>query len=61
MPDPQLALAERVRNAVIEAALAAFTDAGVRGLCCEGAWEAAVAAMRKLELQTALAEANTKR
>ena len=61
MPDPQLALAERVRNAVIEAALAAFTDAGVRGLCCEGAWEAAVAAMRKLALDAALAEAHTKR
>ena len=25
-------------------------DAGVRGLCAEGAWEATVAALRKLDL-----------
>jgi hypothetical protein len=44
------ALAERVRNALIECALAAYADAGVRGLCAEGAWEAAVSALRQLDL-----------
>jgi catechol 2,3-dioxygenase-like lactoylglutathione lyase family enzyme len=42
--------AEQVRTAIIEAALAAYEDAGVRGLCGDGAWEAAVAAMRSVEL-----------
>ena len=54
MPNPDRELAERVRNALIECALTTFTDAGVRGLCCEGAWEAALAAMRKLDLEAAV-------
>ena len=48
--DDQPALAERIRAALVEQALAAFEDAGVRGLCCEGAWEAAVWAMRQADL-----------
>ena len=44
-------LAERVRSLLIEHALAAYTDAGVRGLCAEGAWEAAVTALRQLDLE----------
>jgi hypothetical protein len=43
-------LAERVRAALIEHALAAHSDAGVRGLCAQGAWEAAVGALRSLDL-----------
>ena len=43
-------MAEAVRTALITAALAAYEDAAIRGLCCEGAWEVAVAAMRKLDL-----------
>jgi hypothetical protein len=43
-------LAERVRAALIEHALAAHADAGVRGLCAQGAWEAAVGALRSLDL-----------
>ncbi|MFL5460459.1 MAG: acetyltransferase [Gemmatimonadales bacterium] len=46
-------MAERVRAELIRAALAAYEDAGVRGLCAEGAWEVAVDAMRKLELSPA--------
>ena len=50
-PEPAgQALAERVRAALIECALEAYADAGVRGLCAEGAWEATVAALRKLDL-----------
>ncbi|HET6579225.1 MAG TPA: hypothetical protein VFG66_12940 [Gemmatimonadales bacterium] len=46
----QQRLAERVRAALVHAALDAYEDAAVRGLCCEGAWEVAVAAMRGLDL-----------
>lgn len=47
-------VAERVRAALVRAALAAYEDAAMRGLCCEGAWEAAVAAVRGLDLSRAL-------
>ena len=43
-------LAEQVRAALVEAARTAYEDAGVRGLCAEGAWEVAVGAMRSLDL-----------
>jgi formiminotetrahydrofolate cyclodeaminase len=42
--------AEAVRRALIEAALVAHEDAGLSGLCAEGRWEAAIAAMRSLDL-----------
>jgi len=42
--------AERIRAALVRAAVQAYEDAGVRGLCGEGAFEAAVAAMRTLDL-----------
>jgi hypothetical protein len=48
-------IAERVRRELVRAALAAYEDAGVRGLCAEGAWEVAVAAMRAHDLSSALA------
>ena len=44
-------VAERVRATLIRAALEAYEDAAVRGLCCEGAWEVAVGAMRDLDLR----------
>ncbi len=50
MNDP-LALAEQVRKACIEAALAAYEDAGISGLCAEGRWEAAVGALQSLDLK----------
>ena len=45
------ALAEAVRQACIEAALAAYEDAGIAGLCAEGRWEAAIGAMQSLNLR----------
>jgi hypothetical protein len=39
-----------VRAALVDAAVAAYEDAGVRGLCGEGAFEVAVSAMQKLDL-----------
>ena len=41
---------ESIRRALIEAARAAYEDAGIQGLCEEGRWEAAVSAMRALDL-----------
>lgn len=56
MNDPRdaAALAERVRMQCIEAALQAYEDAGVQGLCAEGRWEVAVSAMRRLDLAALL-------
>jgi hypothetical protein len=49
-------LAEQVRAALVDAALNAWEDAGVRGLCAEGAWEAAVGRMRTLDLSRIVAQ-----
>lgn len=46
----QLDLAERVRSACIDAALAGYENAAISGLCREGAWEAAISAMRMVDL-----------
>lgn len=48
--DPDLST-EAIRRALIEAAEAAYEDAGIRGLCAEGRWEAAVQAMRAVDVQ----------
>jgi hypothetical protein len=53
--DDDVQLAERVRAAVVEAALTAFEDAAIRGLCCDGAWEAAVCEMRRIDMRAVLA------
>jgi hypothetical protein len=43
--DPEL-----VREACVEAAVRGYEDASFRGLCHDGAWEAAVSAIRSLDL-----------
>jgi hypothetical protein len=43
-------LAEAVRQACIQAALDAYEDAGISGLCAEGRWEVAIGAMQSLDL-----------
>ena len=48
-------VAEQIRGALVHAALAAYEDAAIRGLCCEGAWEVAVDAMRGLDLSRVMA------
>lgn len=50
-------LMEAVRRACIEAALAAYEDAGISGLCAEGRWEAAVGAIQSLDLKQIAAQA----
>jgi hypothetical protein len=40
-----------VRRACVEAAIAAYEDASVSGLCAEGAFEAAISAIRSLPVR----------
>lgn len=58
-------LAEAVRTACLQAALAGYEDAASNGLCAEGAWEAAISAIQSLKLepivQSTLADQNSKR
>jgi PAS domain S-box-containing protein len=49
--EARLQNAERVRQACIAAALQAYEDAGLSGLCQEGRWEYAVDAMRSVSLR----------
>jgi hypothetical protein len=49
MTDPRQ-LAEAVRAACVEAALDAYEEGGVLGLCAEGRWEYAISALRQLDL-----------
>ena len=52
-------LAEAIRAACIEAALAAYEEGGVLGLCAEGRWEYAISALRQLDLNAPLANHST--
>lgn len=47
-------VAEKVREACIEAARKGFLDASMSGLCTEGAAEAAISAIQKLDLNDIL-------
>ena len=47
-------LAEIVRQACIRAALEGYDHAAMSGLCHEGAWEAAISAMKMLDLEVVL-------
>lgn len=50
-------IAERVRTACIRTALEGYEAAAISGLCKDGAWEAAVDAMRMLDVAALAAEA----
>jgi hypothetical protein len=52
--DTPALLVETVRAACLDAALLAYEDAGIRGLCADGRWEAALAAIRQLDLSGVL-------
>jgi hypothetical protein len=47
---PDVPEVERIRDALIQAALDGYEQAGLSGLCEEGRWEAAISAMRRLDL-----------
>lgn len=49
-------LAKRIRQTCLEAVLQAYEDAGIQGLCAEGRWEAAISALKTVELAPLLAE-----
>ncbi len=48
-------LAEAVRVACIKAALDAYEEGGVLGLCAEGRWEYAISALRQLDVEAVAA------
>jgi ribosomal protein L12E/L44/L45/RPP1/RPP2 len=50
-------LAEAVRTACLEAALRAYEDAGISGLCEEGRWECAVQAIKGVDLTSLIKQA----
>ena len=52
-----MTMADSVRDACIEAAIRAYEDGGISGLCAEGRWELALQAMRGLDLEPAVAAA----
>lgn len=43
-------VAAQIRDACLKAALQAYEDAGVQGLCAEGRWEAALSAMQSVDV-----------
>lgn len=49
-------LAEAIRTVCIRAAVTAYEDAGIRGLCEAGRWEAAVGALESLDLRKLIRE-----
>ena len=49
--DVYMQMAEAVRQACLAAALQAYDETGVSGLCHEGRWEYAVDVMRALPLR----------
>lgn len=49
-------VAKRIREKCIDAILEAYEDAGIQGLCDEGRWEAAVSALRTVDLTPLLRE-----
>jgi hypothetical protein len=49
-------LAKRIRETCIQAARRAYEDAGILGLCEEGRWEAAVDALKTVDLAPLLRE-----
>jgi len=52
--EERLALAARVRDACIAAALAGHEEAAIAGLCSEGALEAAISAIQMLDLESVM-------
>ena len=53
--EQSIALAMEVRDRCIETALQAYENAAISGLCCEGAWEAAISSIKMLESESLLA------
>ena len=54
--DQHLQVAEAVRAACLVAMQESYEEAGIRGLCHEGAWEYALGVVRTLDLQSILTQ-----
>lgn len=54
MCDKSRRMAEAVREACVEAATAAYEQAGISGLCGEGRWEIALDAIRRVDIERIL-------
>lgn len=54
MNESERQLVERVRAACVRAALDAYEDAGLSGLCAEGRWEYTIGVLRQLDLEPLL-------
>ncbi|MEN8180532.1 MAG: acetyltransferase [Pseudomonadota bacterium] len=49
-------IAQVVKDACLQAALEGYENAAMSGLCREGAWEAAISAIKMLDVETILTE-----
>lgn len=56
----QYEIANQVRNECIQTALAAYENASISGLCGEGAFEAAISAMRMLDVEVLVAQSGAR-
>lgn len=54
----KIEIAKKIKQACIDAAREGYQTAAMSGLCCEGAWEAAVSAMQMLDVETILGTEN---
>ncbi len=54
--DQLLQIAEAVRAACLAAAQESYEEAGMRGLCHEGAWEYAMGVVRTLDVRNILTQ-----
>jgi hypothetical protein len=54
--DDKRRIAEATRQACIEAALEGYESAAISGLCHEGAWENAISAIRRLDLEDIISD-----
>lgn len=52
-------LAHRIRAACVDAAIETYEDAGIRGVCLEGRWEAAIAAVRGIDVDRLVHDVET--
>lgn len=57
--DELIQLAKKVKDECINTALEAYANASGDGLCCEGAWECAVEAIRNLDSVEIISRVNS--
>lgn len=56
MDNRDLVLAQKIREKCIDAAREGFHDASISGLCAEGAMEAAISGIQKIDVMKVLNE-----